>query len=110
MLINGREFRWYDINLHRSTLSKRKIDLFLVDGPIGTAQRQARYPALDQLYKYLNRDFVIFLDDIHRRDEREIARRWATEFDLAYARSELKGGVGILRPPNSKQEFDFVDA
>lgn len=74
------------------------IDMMVVDGPPGTTQTLARYPALALLKDKLAPQAVIFLDDANRPDEVEIARRWQREFGLVRVPGlPAEKGIAILR-------------
>lgn len=70
---------WYDIS--NLNLTDGCIDFLIVDGPPRTTSELARYPALPLLYKYLNNNAVIFLDDYNRADEQQIVRKWLEQFE-----------------------------
>lgn len=76
--INNETFFWYDID---GLELEKPIDLLVVDGPPASTQHLARFPALPLLYKNLNVQAQIILDDGVREDEKKIVHRWETEFD-----------------------------
>lgn len=81
--------RWYQGV--KAQLSATRIDMLLIDGPPGHAQKDARYPALPVLYDLLAEHCTVILDDARRPDERSIAERWQAmypEFRLEF----LPGG------------------
>jgi predicted O-methyltransferase YrrM len=90
---------WYDVDSVEQGLGDAVIDLLLVDGPLAYAKpaRFARYPAVPQLRERLAADATIVLDDIHRRGEREIARRWATLLGISFDVRRDEGGIAIGR-------------
>ena len=62
------------------------VQLLLVDGPQACRQGMglARLPALPILRHALAPDATVALDDIHRRGEREVLKRWEAEADLTF--------------------------
>jgi len=75
--INGQKWLWYSTDC----LSiDQPIDLLVVDGPPGNIQKLSRYPALPLLYRYLDHESNIILDDGRREDERNIVALWQREF------------------------------
>jgi hypothetical protein len=69
----GTDFQWYDLD---PAAIPATIDLLIVDGPHGSVNRYARYPAGPELLPRLSRDARVFVDDANRPDERAIVRRW----------------------------------
>lgn len=70
-------FRWY--NLAGLTLPTN-IDLLVIDGPPGQTNRFARYPAGPELFRMLNANAKIVLDDTKRDDESNIPALWKDDF------------------------------
>lgn len=85
---------WYDQAVVADRLAEVTVDLVLVDGPIAYTQekRLARYPALPNISARLGDRCAIFLDDIRRSGEQEIAERWARQFDLTFEHHPGRGG------------------
>ena len=87
-------WKWYDI---AGLQALEGIDMLVVDGPPEATQAMARYPALPLLHQRFSERSVVIMDDGQRPDEREIASRWASEFE---ARSstylELEKGAWVL--------------
>ncbi len=77
----GRTIRWYDMT-HRDLPAGDPIDILIVDGPTGTSSPLARLGAVPALWSALADDAVVFLDDVHRADEKAVARLWCREFPL----------------------------
>jgi len=68
---------WYSIPVLQDRLRNVKhFDLVLVDGPVGGSTPYARYSALPFLMDKITEDSAIFLDDVHRTQEAEIAKEW----------------------------------
>ena len=76
--VNNETRRWYDVSVLDGI--EGTVDLLIVDGPPHKLQRLARYPALPLLIDRLAADAVVLVDDANRRDEREMVRRWQSEF------------------------------
>jgi predicted O-methyltransferase YrrM len=96
--IDGREWPWYEKG---SWEGLGKVDLLMVDGPVGEVSKLARWPAVPLLMAYLKPDALILLDDANRPDERQIAEEWQemlTGSSLHAAGTE-KGMVVISRKP-----------
>lgn len=66
-------FSWY---AHATYADLEKVDAILVDGPPGSTNRWARYPALPQLLDRLAERVIVLLDDTQRAEEREILDLW----------------------------------
>jgi predicted O-methyltransferase YrrM len=73
-----REALWYDPT---EIGSLQDIDLLVVDGPPGSVQSNARYPALLLLFEKLAEDAIILVDDANRPDEKRMVQQWLAEFD-----------------------------
>lgn len=69
---NGSE--WYDISMIKDL---KKIDLLIVDGPPGSKNPEARYPALKEFKDKLSAKAVIIIDDVKRDGERKLAEDFA---------------------------------
>ena len=65
---------WYDINTIKSL---KNIDLLIIDGPPGSKNPEARYPALAEFKNKLSAKAVIIIDDVHRDGERKLAENFA---------------------------------
>lgn len=80
--INGTKWLWYDLT---KVEIPEAIDLLIVDGPPGTTQKLARYPAMPMLHNKLSKDAIILLDDGARSDERQIVEQWMTELKMSHS-------------------------
>jgi len=98
--LGGQTWSWYDIEQLNGI---GPIDLLFIDGPPGTIQEMARYPALPVLYKSLSENATVIFDDADRHDERRIIERWLREFkDLHCQSHDTEHGAVILnREPRS---------
>ncbi|MCP9198320.1 class I SAM-dependent methyltransferase [Gramella sp. GC03-9] len=68
---------WYDTKILESRLKDvQEVDLILVDGPPGGSSPYARFSALPYLLNKLASEFVVFLDDVERAYEKEVAKQW----------------------------------
>lgn len=90
--IADKNWWWYSLN----DLPSGGIDMLVIDGPPGTIQRQARYPAGPLLFPKLNPGAQVFLDDADREDERALAKRWRDEFPL-FTQISLQAEKGLLQ-------------
>jgi predicted O-methyltransferase YrrM len=94
VMLGGTSWRWYDT----SGLSlKEPIDILVVDGPPGTTQALARYPAVPVLHGRMHNGSVILADDANRDDERQIISMWEKEFGLEPDFVDTEVGACILR-------------
>jgi predicted O-methyltransferase YrrM len=69
---NGSE--WYDVSVIKDL---KKIDVLIIDGPPGSKNPEARYPALQQFKDKLSAVAIVIIDDIHREGERKLAEDFA---------------------------------
>jgi predicted O-methyltransferase YrrM len=65
---------WYDTSAIKDL---KKIDLLIIDGPPGSKNPEARYPALAEFKEKLSAKAVIVIDDVHREGERKLAENFA---------------------------------
>jgi predicted O-methyltransferase YrrM len=65
---------WYDLSKIKDL---KKIDLLIIDGPPGSKNPEARYPALAELKDKLSPKAVVIIDDVHRQGERKLADDFA---------------------------------
>lgn len=76
LLYKGQK-KWYSTNiLHKKLEGTTHFDLVLVDGPFGGSTPYARYSAVPFLQEKLTSNCSIYLDDINRPHEKEIAKEW----------------------------------
>ena len=91
---NGSE--WYDLDAIKDL---KKIDLLIVDGPPGSKNPEARYPALQQFKNKLSATAIVIIDDVNRDGERKLAE----DFAKALPNHELtildhEKGTAIIAP------------
>jgi predicted O-methyltransferase YrrM len=91
---NGSE--WYDLDAIKDL---KKIDLLIVDGPPGSKNLEARYPALQQFKDKLSPSAIVVIDDVNREGERKLAE----DFAKALPNHELtildhEKGTAIISP------------
>jgi hypothetical protein len=55
----------------------KKIDLLIVDGPPGSKNPEARYPALKEFKDKLSAKAIVIIDDVKRDGERKLAEDFA---------------------------------
>jgi cephalosporin hydroxylase len=67
-------FTWYDTSMIKDL---KRIDLLIVDGPPGSKNPEARYPALAEFKDKLSAKAVIVIDDVNREGERKLAEDFA---------------------------------
>jgi cephalosporin hydroxylase len=67
-------FTWYDTSMIKDL---KRIDLLIIDGPPGSKNPEARYPALAEFKDKLSSKAVIIIDDVHREGERKLAEDFA---------------------------------
>jgi predicted O-methyltransferase YrrM len=92
----GERWQWYGPEIEE-TLVGRRAQLVFVDGPPGSLQPLARYPALRRLAPFLAPEAVIVLDDVARPDEWAITERWLREDPrLSLQRIAHEKGTAIL--------------
>ncbi len=70
--ING--FEWYDTSV---LTDLKEIDLLIIDGPPGSKNPEARYPALKEFKDKLSANATIIIDDVKRDGERKLAEDFA---------------------------------
>jgi len=78
MKVKGESYKWYDTD--GLGFNFEKIDLLFIDGPVGGFNKNARYPALNILKKYLKNGSLVILHDAKRPDEIEIVNMWQEEY------------------------------
>jgi predicted O-methyltransferase YrrM len=91
--LGGQQWLWYDVDRIPPT---HPIDLLFVDGPPAQTQPLARYPAVPVLASRLAPGCVVVLDDGARSDERAIAERWATEFEMTSEYLHTEKGAYVM--------------
>jgi predicted O-methyltransferase YrrM len=65
---------WYDLDAIKDL---KKIDLLIIDGPPGSKNPEARYPALQQFKDRLSTTAIVIIDDVNREGERKLAEDFA---------------------------------
>jgi hypothetical protein len=93
--INGKEWLWYDLSTVTESLSD--VNLVSIDGPPGGMNKQARYPAMPLLQKRVATDAAYLLDDGSRKDEKLIAKRWESEFNIEASYVFTTKGMYLFR-------------
>lgn len=66
--------QWYDVSKLQDI---KKIDLLIVDGPPGSKNPEARYPALKEFKDKLSAKAIVIIDDVNREGERKLAEDFA---------------------------------
>src|SRR5699024_9098672 len=103
--INNQSYSYYNCRDAIKTLTEAldinisKV-LLIVDGPPGSTNKHARYPALPMALEYMHGVAIdIIMDDYIRKDEKEIGKRWTellTSTGYCFSTSEVKLGKGAL--------------
>ena len=92
----GEAWQWYGPEVEE-TLVGQRAGLVFIDGPPGSLQPLARYPALRRLSPFLAADAIIVLDDVARPDEWAITERWLrADPRLTLQRIAHEKGTAIL--------------
>jgi hypothetical protein len=88
---------WYDIAVVHNTLSSLQPDTVLCDGPVANTpgSTMARYPAIPVISQYLGDRFSIYLDDINRRGERDIAAKWGSLLGISFRNQLVRGSFSV---------------
>jgi predicted O-methyltransferase YrrM len=94
---------WYDPA--RLADIRELIDLLVIDGPPANSAGSvyARYPALPHFLAQLAPDAAVVLDDINRRGEWRIVRRWERESTFRFEDHYIHGDVSVGRRSPSFQ-------
>lgn len=93
-LVDGRAHAWYDLDA--MPMADLPIDLLVVDGPPGSVQANARFPAVPLLLQRLAPDAAVVMDDAARRDERAIVAEWVRLYKLQSRYLPLEKGACVL--------------
>lgn len=103
---NGATTEWYNTSALREELEDERFDVVLVDGPVAWKDNleRARYPALPFIEPYLEDDFAVFLDDIAREGEQNVARKWDREYDITY---DTQAGMAVFRPASTNGAYSI---
>lgn len=75
--LSGTVFNWYDTAVLEGI---DQVDVLIVDGPPGSTQPLARYPALPLVAHVLSNEACIIVDDATRKDEQKMMARWRREY------------------------------
>jgi hypothetical protein len=88
---------WYDIDVVRDSLESLEVDVVICDGPPAYSHdtRMARYPAIPALQSMLGNTYSVYLDDIDRSSEREIARLWSDLLQISFSYQLLRGSFAV---------------
>lgn len=91
-------FKWYTFDENELP---DDADLLVVDGPVGTLNPFARFPAGPELLPRLSKSASIILDDASRKDEQGLGKLWRSIYpDL---------GVRTVRAEKGIVEMFFLD-
>jgi predicted O-methyltransferase YrrM len=96
--IEDRVGQWYDPAVFEDI---EGINLLCVDGPPGAGSDQARWPALPVLHQRLAPGARVVLDDLIRRDEKDILSDWCERWsDLGLEELDFEKGAAVLTLPD----------
>jgi hypothetical protein len=90
-----RSTRWYDLS-EGIPVERGRVDLLLVDGPVGANSPLTRLGAVPFLWPYLSADAAIILDDALRPDEQEITQIWCERFQLKASTWRIGHGMVLF--------------
>lgn len=87
--------KWYDPEVVKSHLKNERIDLLFVDAPVAYHKDIAysRYPALPVVSDYMSERCAVFLDDISRKAEQDILKKWQAESGISFLSYPACGGI-----------------
>lgn len=87
---------WYAEDAIPSDLDP--IEVLIIDGPPRRTAPLARLPALPRLVQRMATDAMVILDDANREEEREIVKRWKSDFpDAVETRPMCEKGCVVLK-------------
>ena len=89
-------FTWYDTSTIKDL---KKIDLLIIDGPPGSKNAEARYPALAEFKDKLSAKAIIVIDDVRRDGERKLAEDFAKALpNHALVILDHEKGTAVISP------------
>ena len=71
------------------------IDMLIVDGPPGYADKNARFPALPMMWDRLSDGATIIVDDSDRPGERQMVERWMKLYGKSLTMQDLNAVRGL---------------
>lgn len=93
-VVDGETFQWYAL----AAVPGGEFDFILIDGPPGSTNHLARYPAGRVLLQRMSVSGRAVLDDTNRKDELEVVKRWQREIEgLAMTRLKMEKGAIELK-------------
>lgn len=98
--LDDTDYHWYDLQAFEGL---QDIDLLVIDGPVGTTNRWARYPALPVLWSQLAEDALVVLDDASRQEESESVESWLNDFDITTIQQGASGLAVLKRDARNKR-------
>lgn len=77
---------WYDENIIEQEIKDIKFDCVIVDGPYANSKKNmlSRYPAFPFVLNKLNKKYSFFLDDVNRKGENIILKKWNYEYGIKF--------------------------
>lgn len=98
--VDDRSGQWYDPAAFDDL---EGIGLLSVDGPPGAGSEQARWPALPLLHERLVPGARVVLDDLIRRDEKQIVADWHQRFPGVDVRElDFEKGAAVFTMPRER--------
>ncbi len=98
--VDDRSGQWYDPAAFDDL---EGIGLLSVDGPPGAGSEQARWPALPLLHDRLVPGARVVLDDLIRRDEKQIVADWHQRFPGVDVRElDFEKGAAVFTMPRER--------
>lgn len=95
--VEDRACEWYDPAVFEGI---EGINLLCVDGPPGAGSAQARWPALPVLHERLAPGARVVLDDLIRRDEKDIVSDWRERWSgVDVDELDFEKGAAVLTMP-----------
>ncbi len=97
------KLKWHDESVINDVIQDTLFDSALIDGPPERGQELARYPAVPFIWNHLQKDYIIFLDDVNRKEERAIYKLWKQKFNIKFRNVNYKTGYSI-----SNEVYNFI--
>lgn len=92
--LNGKKWLWYDVSAVKNLAN---VNLISVDGPPESTQSLARYPMAPVILTQVGSNPTILLDDGARTGEKNIAKKWASEYNLSAKYLKIAKGLFIFK-------------
>ncbi len=97
--INDKNYKFYSLD---SLKDGEKFDMLVIDGPPGSSNPMARFPAIPLLYERLSSQALVVLDDASRRDEKLAVKEWLQNYNLeTLTTPQTEKGVAVILKTSS---------